>query len=1021
MSYKKTHKKNGKSTSIKNKTTSFAHKHWRAFEELSLKIIQDHYKEQPGKVSMLTSGHNDGGYDGIICFPASTDDATELYKVLLEAKLRSADEQALPLSDFSKTIIVAVNTIADKVYISTNVYFSEETNRRLQIFSQRIGLAIRTLDIKDISDWLKSHPEQIKQFEDQTLLQSLLNAHHNPRYRMLSIEYEEAEEFLAERLIGKDREILCNDLKEKLKGQNGSICIRGVMGSGKSILIDNIILGLHPYYKNIARLDFTQFSDARSVFIRLLAFVWGETANDIYGMSMNDLADVTEYLGDSRFPEKSRSALIQMIHQPQKDFDANQNLHSELLLDYLKKIVPPVIRRVRSLVIVRNVKNATEVALDFLIGFIRVLPGLPISFLIELEENEKSCEYLQQNIEQTQFYMGTFDLPKWDFEAADQFLSVKAPAVSEIDRRRLIEYFGKLPLALSAGLDIFCQSDFGKTFLQISTTLPQRSNTYFQYSLGHLDYVIEQFASSKGPEVQCVLVLLGLFDGIVKVKWIEQIIAVLNCPSPLPSLYMCSFIKCDREHVRVQHGAYVNSIRKFQFISKSFLFQILSQVETDLDHFFQDVEYVLKKRFEILCLYRDFERLDDLWLNLSKLYLQRGERHLAYHVLKTVYEWWMENPTRNRLTVTEQYWILYHLTTIGYELFGASEVSLDHYLKQVDTLLNLSITDMWPDGPNDLRRAKAAVLNIKGQIALGNANYEQMLMYTEEGIKLLMDGPSQKDLYYLGALWANKALALKHLKGISACVRFLESGKDLLDGIKPFCHCYYTHLSSFYSVKEPRKALEYFRLVNQKYNDTLSQYLHTDHNIATMHFVLGEYDEALKISGQVWIRAYENHIPIEEGRSDHLLGCLAWVKEDLEQAYDRFSTAYRLFQRHVHHTHIWPPLINLTLLCMEMGRKDESLKYAGDAIDFLLEHHLDAINHLDFTTIVLPKLFVAILLLLDCIEQIDRSTPAIKKLWDNVKNPQIQKAYCSFVVTCQLDKLLEKSGYICGGKRMLKI
>ena len=103
------------------------------------------------------------------------------------------------------------------------------------------------------------------------------------------------------------------------------------------------------------------------------------------------------------------------------------------------------------------------------------------------------------------------------------------------------------------------------------------------------------------------------------------------------------------------------------------------------------------------------------------------------------------------------------------------------------------------------------------------------------------------------------------------------------------------------------------------------------------------------------------------------------------------------------------------------GAKGRSLKYAGDAIDFLLEHHLDAINHLDFTTIVLPKLFVAILLLLDCIEQIDRSTPAIKKLWDNVKNPQIQKAYCSFVVTCQLDKLLEKSGYICGGKRMLKI
>lgn len=59
----------------------------------------------------------------MICFSGGTPGTENLYKVLLEAKLRSNNLRDLPLSDFSKTVIIAVNTIADKVYISTNAFF----------------------------------------------------------------------------------------------------------------------------------------------------------------------------------------------------------------------------------------------------------------------------------------------------------------------------------------------------------------------------------------------------------------------------------------------------------------------------------------------------------------------------------------------------------------------------------------------------------------------------------------------------------------------------------------------------------------------------------------------------------------------------------------------------------------------------------------------------------------------------------------------------------------------------------
>ena len=1004
---------------------SFAAQHWNAFEQLSLEIIHTVYQEQPNEKYFQTAAQNDGGYDGMICFSGGVPGATELYKVLLEAKLRSNNRRDLPLSDFSKTVIIAVNTIADKVYISTNAYFSQETLKRLRDFSRRTGLIIRTLDIEDIIIWLQEHTEKQKNFEDQALLKELLSMDYKPlpEQKKLSLTYELAEGngiVQEEELIGTNRKTLCRELEREMIGRNGVLCIRGSMGSGKSIFIDHLAIGLRAHYKNTTQIDLTRFSDARGIFIKLLSFAWGESSDYIYAMSSKDLKEVTEYLGNSQFPEKSRNALIQMIHQPQKCFDENQRIHSELLLDYLRKIVPPVIRRVRSLIIVKNVRKATKNALDFLSSFTRILPDQPISFLIELEEQEENCQYLLSELEPVHNYIKTVDLPPWDSLAAHQFLTCKAPEFSVQEQNRLIKYFGLLPLALSAGMEIFRQSYLGKTLIQIQNTLPDQTEIYFQYTLGHIDYIVKQFASSS-IEAQCGLVMLGIFDGTVKTTFLQETSAALGHSDPLPIFRMCSFIKCTEDQVQVLHGTYTSSISKLDFVTKPFLSQILTQIEPKLELYFEDDEYIAQKRFEILFRNRDFESLRGLWKLLAERHLQREEQRLAFDVLKPIYDWWMENPSLNQLTSYEQYWLLLHLARTTQSLYGVQAEELDHYLNQLDAVINLADESIWPDGSAAMRRAKAEVLHIKSQTALGRANYTEMLTHAETGIALIANDTIHSNREWLGVLWADKALALKHLKNISVCIKFLESGRAQLADIAPFLHCYYTHLSSLYSVKDPRKAIKYFELVKSNYDSSLSQDIHMDHNIATMYFVLGEYKKALKLSGQVWLRAYENHIPVEEGRSDHLLGCIAWVQGELEQAYDRFNDAYQLFQRHLHHTHLWPPLINLVTLCTEMGRIPEALKYTNDTIEVLLRYHMDSINHFDLSAPILPKMFVGILFLMDCLQQIDHNNSMTEQLLRQIKSPDVYAAYREYILPGRLDELLAESGYICGGKRVLKV
>lgn len=1006
----------------KARKNNFALQHWEAFEDLSMQILDDIYKEKPKKLSRLTPRKSDGGYDGFLCFSHDASDATELYKVLLEAKLRSNSNHDLPLSDFAKTVIIAINTVSDKVYISTNAYFSAETIRRLMRYQNQTGLDIRTLDIRFINTWLKEHPKETEKFRDKELIQNLVATSFPPNIaqQKLTPDLREDDTPGASKLICDAQEQEISRLRKLLKETHGVVCVQAAMGGGKSVFIERLATTLQQSYRKIARLDLTQFSNIRSVFINLLSVAWGESPNRIFDMTSKDLKAITEYLGDKQFPERSRRALINMIHQPQEKFDANEMLHSELLLSYLKEIVPPVLKRVSVLILVSNVKDATTNALNFLCGFIKILQNQPISFLVEMELQDKNCDNFLTELEQTRSYIETISLPEWDSPTAHCFLKEKMPELEAEDRDKLIQYFGLLPLALSAGIELFKKSDVGHILLLLKTELPDCLIARTQLTKSCIDHVLKNFAVTSGENIQCSLVLLGLFEGTAKKEMLEEIAYALDLPSPISTLCMCSFLRDTGEEIQVSHGAYIASINKRTFISPGLLYRCLEAIEPKLENYFQDEEYILAKRFEIFCISRRFNQLKNIWSDLAKLYLHREETQLAYQVMKTIHEWWMQNPRENHLEDQELYWLLFHLVQASYSIHGADAKDIPCCLEQLDAVINLAAEETWPEGQSGLQYAKAHILDLKSTIALGRADYAQMLSYAEQGIALIESDNKPESLYCLAKLWANKALALKHLKNLRACVEFLEAGKNRLQKITPFLFCYYTHMGSLYSSSDFRAALGYFQKL-KGCELSLSEKLHNDHNIATMYFLLGEHERTAQICSSTWISAYENHVPIEEGRTDHLLGCLEWAKANRENAYDRFFAAYQLFQRHVHRTHLWPPLVNLSTLCNEMGRTEEALFYTCKASEFLLQYHLDNINHLEPKAKGIPKIYVALLILLDHFERLDNTSPVKERLLHEITLPYLKRDYAEYVIPDRLCDLLMENGYIHNGEWMIKI
>jgi len=1022
-------KKDNKRTNQEGNTKSFAIVHWEEFEKLSMQILEELYHGRAGKTIVRTPSQSDGGFDGFICFPISPNNSSELYRILLEAKLRSSSKRDLPLSDFSKTIIIAINTIADKVYISTNAYFSAETNMRLKIYSQRTGLDIHTLDICSITSWINAHREQAEESCSSAFLDELISMEHHlsPEQRTLAFEPEQLllEKVEVPDLIGEQRKILLHTLSKTLSRQNGLLFIQAAEGEGKSVFVENLVHILHQDYRKIAHLDLNHIFDIREVFIQLLSIAWGVGSSEIYGMCEKDLRDVTEYLGDQEFPQKSRNVLINLLHQPQEQFNQNRNLHTELLLDYLRVIFPPILKRLRCLIVISNLDGATRNTLKFLCSFVKILSGQRISFLIKIfncegTDHTNPINQFRMEIMRDPMYLDTISLPPWNLTDAMQFLDTHVPWLDNNDQCQLISFLGLNPLALSAGAEVIKNSDIARVLKSSGIGMPSLAARN-HYTFGCIDHIVDEYAAIGGHSIQCSLILLGLLDGEVEIDLLEEAASYNGFSSPCAILCMCPFLRQAGSRIRVLHGAYQKSICKFRFVTKTFLYTILSQSEPLLMKYYSDQEYISRKLFSIIRITRNFERLRNIWIQVAVSHLSHDETELVYEVLKVVYEWWMEDTVCYRLSGYNQYWLLFHLTQAAFELYGADLPEINIYLKQIDTVLSLAPEAYWPGGSSALRLAKAETLDLKSQIALGRADYHNMLLYAEEGISLLISNPSTKGRYCLGMLWADKALALKHLENITSCVDFLESGIELLSGTDPFTFCYYTHMSSLYSVKHPRAALAYLKKVKNECECTLPQTLHTDHNIATMHFALGEYEQAAQLSGQVWVRAYENNVPIEEGRSIHLLGCIAWIKNDLEDAKEQFKAAYTLFQKHVHRTHLWPPLINLSTLCIEMECKPEALAYTNSATKFLLQYHLDAINRLDMSMDMLPKIYVGVLILLDNYERLDEKSSLKNELLEKINLPALNHSYSTFVKTNRLDELLEGTGYLCEKKRVLKI
>ena len=279
---------------------SFATDNWEEFEKLSISILET-YLPADSEISYSithTPNRKDGGYDGLIII-ASGNENIDQCKILSESKLRELSNKDLPMSDFSKTLIIAINLMAQKIYIFTNLHYSTETQKRIHKFSSFSNIQVELVDIFEVSDRVKELYKTLKDTYSPTFLKKLIDSvSTHPASKRVSFEKKVHITSLS-KLIGSDRNNQLDQCYKAISGEKGIVIIKGCSGCGKSFFIEHLLNKMYregsiPYHK----INMEEFSTVQAFLLKILSSIWNIDTLDITNFSEQDINEITDYLSE---------------------------------------------------------------------------------------------------------------------------------------------------------------------------------------------------------------------------------------------------------------------------------------------------------------------------------------------------------------------------------------------------------------------------------------------------------------------------------------------------------------------------------------------------------------------------------------------------------------------------------------------------------------------------------------------------------------------------------------------------
>lgn len=1009
---------------------TFAQRYSTEFEEIVLKMVEDALQKDFEIIaSENTKRQSDGGYDGYLFLKSSFDETST---ALLEAKLRTAIKD-LPLSDFSKSVIIAVNLDAACIIIGTNLYFSGNTVEQLETFIYNTGLEIRTLDYKDILEWLNRHPSISTGYKKIFLreLRKYAEKDHSTASRELSL-FERPpvknKDFKSIKIYGRERRAIKSNIISALQESPAVFVIYGEAGIGKKTLIECLLSELRSNIngKNTVRyvvhkLDMSSVMSQNDFIYRIISMLWGcdydDTVDFFYGLSNLDFSSaLTNFL-----PEKILTALNRLSHLYKNGVDI------DVFFTYIADLYKKTIRRnrIRRVFYFYNLEYSQDMITNKLvITFIRKMSNV-LSIILclpndKLLKNQKqgwnefcNAVYESNNVK-------SYELFEWDNDSTISFVMDHCNDNEMMgSAETIINYFGKNPLYLVTGIDLINKDKMLLSYIESGNFILDKSIDVNKLQ----STIIYNFKDFSFIQRQILYINL-IMEECVKNKFLACVLG-MNIKDIIKEIEGISYLTVNHSVCQWKNRLYLNLFKELEYTILVFTekYDLFTKIIQNID-----------------ILGADFQRKKEV---LLEIYVKMGDRNKALELSKILLNEYKKNTQYNGIYKISN--LLIDSGILGennyYNIFFRIELLKSAF----DIGLNGNNTDFsekyqvlqeyikkfevrGDENSNEINFLLGKFYYISSIINLADSEYQKMQSNIKQGLNFLQKIHNLESLQLQSELCANYATSLKHLINIESCVKYLKENEIIQSFPKvaempKYQISYHTHLASLFTGNEPQKALEEFCKIDEIcMNYSKEAYLHNLHNIASMKFIVEDYDGALKDAQTVYKESYEHNISIEFGRCQNLLGCLMWYYGDLSKAKNYFKSSYEHFHNHQHNTHLWAPLVNLAVFCKDTDDPD-AYKYTKEASEILLTKHISQIKTAIIKENNIPKIIVAVLMIMYNMDSLYFNSPDILSMRETLecKKSEIIKIYDARIKGKSLEELFINTAYNCRGKIMLKV
>lgn len=358
-------------------------KDWRQLEKLAYYYIKNKYRGEKIQDEKLTDSSHDSGYDGTwVLIPSSESMLPQL--ILMEAKLRNK-QASLSLNDCAKSIIIAFNMAAKKLFIVTNIGFAPQTKSNVSNFKKRSNLLIDCIDGNELKDYINNNWNYLTNEGglNSAFLNSILNfAQKLPAYFFDETAITDTSDFVY--MMDYTREEALSQIIQNFCLQKGICLLTGNAGVGKSILKQIVHNELSENNFDIYEIDLQLCISARVLYINILESIWGINLSVILeDNTLKDYINVLMKTAKGSISSDIINAVTHILLADYSKYEEHKDVYLYLLLKYIDAILEDKREELRLIISFDNLNMASEEIINFLLEAVNILKKNNIRIILE--------------------------------------------------------------------------------------------------------------------------------------------------------------------------------------------------------------------------------------------------------------------------------------------------------------------------------------------------------------------------------------------------------------------------------------------------------------------------------------------------------------------------------------------------------------------------------------------------------------------------------------------------------------